>query len=58
MMEHPDEFNRLLEEWLTKPICNHSRAKVLTIYMKINTAEFIISNLSRKPKDFYLNMLL
>jgi hypothetical protein len=25
MMEHPDEFNRLLEEWLTKTKCTTSR---------------------------------
>jgi hypothetical protein len=60
MMEHPDEFNRLLEEWLTKT--NFSLFESLHQYKiyENNIAEFIISNsdVSKCPKDFYLNMLL
>jgi hypothetical protein len=55
MMEHPDEFNRLLEEWLKKLIYSPTtRVDINKNNMKINTAEFIISNsdVVNVPKTF------
>jgi hypothetical protein len=40
MMEQPEEFNRLLEEWLTKSISTSRLKRFLHKNMKINTAEF------------------
>jgi hypothetical protein len=53
MMEHPDEFNRLLESGLLKP--TFSLFESLHQYKIYNTAEFIISNsdVSKCPKDFF-----
>ena len=59
MMEHPDEFNRLLHEWLKEVHLFKYKSYKRTFFyiylwqMKINTAEFIISNsdVSKCPKE-------
>jgi ribosome biogenesis GTPase A len=45
--EHPEEFNRLLEDWLTHTHLKRASPKRRILHlekMKINTAEFVISN--------------